>query len=65
MDGLINLFDLVAFSAGHAVKQMTFPAIFLPCNSGAPTWLGAPAAQTPCYVTANPPARGEGVSRRS
>jgi hypothetical protein len=56
VDGLINLFDLVAFSAGHAVKQVTFPAIFLPCNSGAPTQLGAPATQTPCYVTANPPA---------
>ena len=35
VDGLINLFDLVAFSAGHAVKQVTFPAIFLPCDSGA------------------------------
>ena len=28
-DGLINLFDLVAFSAGHAVKQVPFPAILL------------------------------------
>ncbi len=56
VDGLINLFDLVAFSAGHAIKQVTFPAIFLPCNSGAPTQLGAPTTQTPCYVTANPPA---------
>ncbi len=55
VDGLINLFDLVAFSAGHAVKQIPFPAIFLPCNSGAPA-VGAPATQTPCYVTANPPA---------
>ena len=30
-DGLINLFDLIAFSAGHAVKQIPFPAILLPC----------------------------------
>ncbi len=40
-DGLINLFNLVAFSAGHTIKQVKFPAIFLPC---------LPA----CYVGANP-----------
>jgi polyisoprenyl-teichoic acid--peptidoglycan teichoic acid transferase len=50
-DGLINLFDLVAFSAGHAIKQIPFPAIPLPCYSG-PTQGNAPTAQTPCYVTA-------------
>ncbi len=57
LDGLINLFNLVAFSAGHAIKQFPFPAIFLPCNSAAPTapgtTTGTPAPQTPCYVTAD------------
>jgi LCP family protein required for cell wall assembly len=51
LDGLINLFDLVAFSAGHSIKQITFPAVFLPCGPG-PTVNGV-AAQTPCYVTAS------------
>ena len=51
-DGLINLFDLVAFSAGHAVKQVPFPAILLPCAPVATT--AAAAQQTPCYVTADP-----------
>jgi polyisoprenyl-teichoic acid--peptidoglycan teichoic acid transferase len=60
VDGLINLFDLVAFSAGHAVKQIPFPAIFLPCNSGAPAAPGVPAVGvTPCYVTANPQAENK------
>ncbi len=58
LDGLINLFNLVAFSAGHAIKQFPFPAIFLPCNSAAPTTTGTTpgiqAPQTPCYVTADP-----------
>jgi LCP family protein required for cell wall assembly len=50
-DGLINLFDLVAFSAVHTIKQFPFPAIELPC---APAAAGAAAAaQTPCYVTAD------------
>ncbi len=48
-DGLINLFDLVAFSAGNSIKQFKFPATFQPCNSG-PTTLGATTAA--CYVTA-------------
>jgi LCP family protein required for cell wall assembly len=53
-DGLINLFDLVAFSAVHTIKQFPFPAIELPCNSGAPAPGTAGAtAQTPCYVTAD------------
>ncbi len=51
VDGLINLFNLVAFSAGHAIKQVRFPAIFGPCGGTGPG-----AAQTPCYVTATPPA---------
>jgi LCP family protein required for cell wall assembly len=53
VDGLINLFNLVAFSAGHTIKQIPFPAILLPCAPVAP---GAASAlqQTPCYVTADP-----------
>ena len=53
-DGLINLFDLVAFSAVHSIKQFPFPAIELPCNSGAPApGTTQTVAQTPCYVTAD------------
>jgi polyisoprenyl-teichoic acid--peptidoglycan teichoic acid transferase len=51
-DGLINLFDLVAFSAVHSIKQFPFPAIQLPC-APAPAQGAAAAAQTPCYVTAD------------
>ena len=60
IDGLINLFNLVAFSAGHTIKQIPFPAILLPCGATAPAGptgpTGAPAAAgiTPCYVTADP-----------
>ncbi len=39
VDGLINLFNLVAFSAGHTIKQIKFPAQFLPCST-----------TVPCYV---------------
>jgi polyisoprenyl-teichoic acid--peptidoglycan teichoic acid transferase len=48
IDGLINLFNLVAFSAGHTIKQVPFPAVLLPC-AGQPG--AAPGA--PCYITAN------------
>jgi polyisoprenyl-teichoic acid--peptidoglycan teichoic acid transferase len=51
-DGLINLFNLVAFSAGHAIKQIQFPAIILPC--GPPPGPGSLIPQSPCYVTASP-----------
>jgi LCP family protein required for cell wall assembly len=49
VDGLINLFNLVAFSAGHTIKQVPFPAILLPCmgQQGA-------AQNAACYVTAAP-----------
>jgi LCP family protein required for cell wall assembly len=50
-DGLINLFNLVAFSAGHAIRQVQFPAILLPC-APAPTNANSSTQQTPCYVTA-------------
>ena len=49
IDGLDNLFQLVAFSAGHTIKQIKFPAILQPCPATA-------AGQTPCYVTAAPAA---------
>ncbi len=42
-DGLENLFQLVAFSDGHTIKQVAFPAVLQNCNAG---------GQTPCYVTA-------------
>jgi polyisoprenyl-teichoic acid--peptidoglycan teichoic acid transferase len=50
-DGLINLFDLIAFSAGHAIKQIPFPAVLDPCGPVAPTANSA-TQQTPCYVSA-------------
>ncbi len=52
-DGVENLFTLVAFSAGHTIKSIPFPAILLPCGPVAP---GASSAlqQTPCYVAADP-----------
>jgi polyisoprenyl-teichoic acid--peptidoglycan teichoic acid transferase len=51
-DGIENLFTLIAFSAGHTIKSIPFPAILLPCGPVAP---GA-TQQTPCYVTADPAA---------
>jgi LCP family protein required for cell wall assembly len=53
-DGLINLFNLIAFSAGHQIKQIPFPAILLPCGAVAPAGGFVAAPQVPCYVTANP-----------
>jgi polyisoprenyl-teichoic acid--peptidoglycan teichoic acid transferase len=56
VDGLINLFNLVAFSAGHTFKQIPFPAIFLPCGAGAAFGAnpaGGANGGTPCYVAAN------------
>ena len=54
-DGVENMFTLVAFSAGHTIKSIPFPAVLLPC---APPPPGASTAlqQTPCYVTADPAA---------
>ena len=43
IDGLINLFDLVLNSAGHTIKQIKFPAQFLPCDTTG-------AGGVPCYV---------------
>jgi polyisoprenyl-teichoic acid--peptidoglycan teichoic acid transferase len=44
-DGLINLFNLVAFADGHAIREVHFPAILDPCVPPAP-----------CYVSADPAA---------
>ena len=48
VDGLINLFNLVAFSDSHTIKQIPFPAIILPC-----TPQQAKTGNPPCYVTAD------------
>jgi LCP family protein required for cell wall assembly len=53
IDGLINLFNLVAFSAGHTIKQIPFPAILLQCTV-LPGTATSVARQTPCYVGADP-----------
>jgi len=53
LDGLINLFNLIAFSAGHTIKQIPFPAILQPCGV-LPATATSAARQTPCYVTADP-----------
>ncbi len=65
VDGLINLFNLVAFSAGHTIKQIPFPAILLPCGGGG----GGPAgtakfiAVAACYVTGDPAAEQRAFTR--
>jgi LCP family protein required for cell wall assembly len=48
LDGLINLFKLVAFSAGHTIKQIKFPAQEAPCGG-----TGIGGAVTPCFLTAS------------
>jgi LCP family protein required for cell wall assembly len=50
-DGLINLFNLVAFSDVHAIREIHFPAILEPCTNAA------------CYVTADPGAEAEAYRR--
>jgi polyisoprenyl-teichoic acid--peptidoglycan teichoic acid transferase len=47
-DGVINLFNLVAFADGHAIREVHFPAILQPCVPPAP-----------CYVTATPEAEAQ------
>jgi hypothetical protein len=42
---LINLFNLIAFSAGHTVKQIPFPAIEAPCTPASCYVLGTPGAE--------------------
>ena len=55
-DGLINLFDLVAFSDGHAIKQIPFPAILLPC---------APVRRPPAARAADAVLRDRRLRRRA
>ena len=51
-DGLENLFQLVAFSDGHTIKQIKFPAYQQPgCGT-----IGANGQSTPCYLGATPSA---------
>jgi LCP family protein required for cell wall assembly len=52
-DGLIELFNLVLNADGNTIRQIQFPAVFLPCNSG-PTAAGA--VTQACYVTSTPAA---------
>jgi LCP family protein required for cell wall assembly len=47
-DGLINLFNLVAFSAGHTIEQIKFPAFEVPGCGGT----GVNGMATPCYLSA-------------
>jgi LCP family protein required for cell wall assembly len=51
-DGIITLFDLVAFSSVRSIKQIPFPAVDLPCYSGPAQGNAGAVVQTPCYVTA-------------
>ena len=43
VDGLINLFNLVAFADGHAIREVHFPAVLEPC-----------LPPSPCYVSSDP-----------
>ncbi len=52
VDGLINLFDLVAFADGHSIREVHFPAILQPCLPPAP-----------CYVTATPESEAQAYKR--
>ena len=46
-DGLINLFNLVAFSDAHSIREVHFPANLLPCTP------------TACFVSADPGAEAQ------
>jgi LCP family protein required for cell wall assembly len=54
-DGVENLFTLIAFSAGHTIKSIPFPAILQPCGTPLPGPTGT-LQQPACYVTADPAA---------
>jgi LCP family protein required for cell wall assembly len=49
LDGVLVLLDLVAFSDGHEIKSIPFPAILGNCGG-----VGPNGQQTPCYVTSTP-----------
>ena len=59
VDGLINLFNLVAFSAGHTIKQIKFPAVLQPCGGGF-----VPAFGTRCRRGRGPVLRDRGGGHR-
>jgi polyisoprenyl-teichoic acid--peptidoglycan teichoic acid transferase len=62
VDGLINLFNLVAFADGHAIRTIHFPALLDPCNPPAPCYVSAsPAAEAHAFrqfMTVTKPGRG-------
>jgi LCP family protein required for cell wall assembly len=51
-DGVENLFTLIAFSAGHTIRSIPFPAVLLPCGAPAPGPTGT-VQQPACYVGAD------------
>ncbi len=62
-DGLINLFNLVAFMDGHKIKQIPFPAVLQPCGSGGGGTGGGGVTQAACYVTAEQSAEAHVFTR--
>ena len=62
-DGLINLFNLVVFAAGHTVKQIPFPAILPPCLPTACFVLADPGAEQHAYHEFITPTTGPAAPR--
>jgi LCP family protein required for cell wall assembly len=61
-DGLINLFNLVAFSDAHAIREVHFPAILLPCAPPSPCFVDAdPAAEASTFAEFMAPVRSGGT----
>jgi LCP family protein required for cell wall assembly len=61
-DGLINLFNLVAFSDAHAIREVHFPAILLPCQPPSPCYVDAdPAAEASAFDDFMAPVRSSGT----
>ena len=57
-DGLINLFNLVAFSDAHSIREVHFPAILLPCTPPSPCYVDAdPAAEASTFAEFMAPGR--------
>ena len=49
-DGLLNLFNLVAFSDGNTIKQIPFPADLQPCTTQSCIVTATPAAEHRAYA---------------
>ena len=65
-DGLINLFDIVAFSDGDTLKQITFPAILPGADDVGPSYVTAePAAEQAAYRAFLTPTRKTSKSTTS